>query len=38
MRSRFRLNCAARVSLVHYNTLEEIHRFWEALCEMAENE
>jgi cysteine desulfurase family protein (TIGR01976 family) len=29
---------AVRVSLVHYNTLEEIHRFGEALSEIAQNE
>jgi cysteine desulfurase family protein (TIGR01976 family) len=29
---------AVRVSLVHYNTLEEIHRFGDALHEIAENE
>ena len=29
---------AVRVSLVHYNTLEEIHRFGDALCEIAQNE
>jgi cysteine desulfurase family protein (TIGR01976 family) len=29
---------AVRVSLVHYNTLDEIHRFGDALCEIAQNE